>query len=912
MKHDSSARPSCLQQEAAWGWLGPKQSAMAPSPELDPSLLAAWLLGGPDSSPGGCHGDVHHLPTSHSPGEVCGAAPHPHPPAPASLAGLGATPSMAAAAVLAEGPTYTHSVPTPTPAPLCPAGTTHLTPSSLPPTTSLQQASASASAARKCAGPPLATAPPHAPPRPASVPVNLTSLTAPPAPPPPHRPPSPSVWAGGPHSTPADQAGGESSSWQTGSRPPTPPLRAPSPSPPGAGSLQAWSRQQQGQAQQQGQGQGHRGIHTARKSGTPPVHASRQVLAVPAGLRQLERSRAGVGLGVERQYDISDVQSSIRRLVAQAERLAAAQARAAKVQARMMELVEGREEADAQTAKLAAAQHEVYATRQRRQAASRRLARLDEARAVDSEKLTAHLEALRGARTALKLPPCPTGILQAAMLRREEAIRALQGPSGQGAWTALRTHVGELAALRVAQLAALYQLGPRGAPLDPPGADAVAKLREARDREDLQACSHGAPRETAPLQLPAAQSPAARTAAPSLLPPQQTQLNHVTHLSRQQQGAAHGAGGPDWARPHDLDWAEQPAERGAATGRSGALQGAGRVGGGGLLPTPQLLVLGLELPEDLARRSLEGAVGWSGSFDEEQRVAAALGYVAHLVDALAVYLDIPLRYALRPRLSTSLILDFTPQPPSPPTQEGLLQRGWNKLLGVGLGPAKPGLASELASSAAAAYWLLGPTPTSALLPPTYPPPGASSSSSSSSSSCAPLPLQPTASLVLGSTPSPASLVALSSSPSSWLGLSMELGEAGRRGPLDGSPSQLPLPPPSELGQGRDTDVGVGGAGQWGGGGGGGRGQVGLQGPPRGRVGVGGRVGPASLHCKAQELPLYCSRQDCTRFAYAIYLLNKDVEQVMQAIPGTARPDLTAPPPAPAQVHISPSSPLASL
>ncbi|GFH32694.1 hypothetical protein HaLaN_31953, partial [Haematococcus lacustris] len=65
-------------------------------------------------------------------------------------------------------------------------------------------------------------------------------------------------------------------------------------------------------------------------------------------------------------------------------------------------LVEGREEADAQTAKLAAAQHEVYATRQRRQAASRRLARLDEARAVDSEKLTAHLEALRGARTALK------------------------------------------------------------------------------------------------------------------------------------------------------------------------------------------------------------------------------------------------------------------------------------------------------------------------------------------------------------------------------------------------------------------------------------------------------------------------------------------------------------------------------
>jgi hypothetical protein len=40
---------------------------------------------------------------------------------------------------------------------------------------------------------------------------------------------------------------------------------------------------------------------------------------------------------------------------------------------------------------------------------------------------------------------------------------------------------------------------------------------------------------------------------------------------------------------------------------------------GGGVPRP--LVLGLDLPPDLVRRSMEGSVGWDGSYDGEQRVS---------------------------------------------------------------------------------------------------------------------------------------------------------------------------------------------------------------------------------------------------------------------------------------------------
>lgn len=62
----------------------------------------------------------------------------------------------------------------------------------------------------------------------------------------------------------------------------------------------------------------------------------------------------------------------------------------------------------------------------------------------------------------------------------------------------------------------------------------------------------------------------------------------------------------------------------------------------------------------MAKRSLQGSVGWDGDADEEQRVAAALGYAAHAAERLAAYLDVPLRFPLRPRASRSAVLDPAP------------------------------------------------------------------------------------------------------------------------------------------------------------------------------------------------------------------------------------------------------------
>ncbi len=64
----------------------------------------------------------------------------------------------------------------------------------------------------------------------------------------------------------------------------------------------------------------------------------------------------------------------------------------------------------------------------------------------------------------------------------------------------------------------------------------------------------------------------------------------------------------------------------------------------------RLSICGLELPASLARRGLQGTMGWNGTYDEEQRVAAALGAMAHAVERLAWVLGIPLRYPLVPQV----------------------------------------------------------------------------------------------------------------------------------------------------------------------------------------------------------------------------------------------------------------------
>ena len=87
-----------------------------------------------------------------------------------------------------------------------------------------------------------------------------------------------------------------------------------------------------------------------------------------------------------------------------------------------------------------------------------------------------------------------------------------------------------------------------------------------------------------------------------------------------------------WVEEQNLEQQQQP--------------GSPAVAGGTSPPPPavdRLLVGGLELPSSLSKRGLQGSMGWGGDLDEEARVAAALGYVAHIVCLLAVYLDVPLR-----------------------------------------------------------------------------------------------------------------------------------------------------------------------------------------------------------------------------------------------------------------------------
>lgn len=59
--------------------------------------------------------------------------------------------------------------------------------------------------------------------------------------------------------------------------------------------------------------------------------------------------------------------------------------------------------------------------------------------------------------------------------------------------------------------------------------------------------------------------------------------------------------------------------------------------------------------------SAGSAPGWAPSFDADVRLAAALGYLAHVVERLGQYLGVPLRYPLHPCMSRSRIED--PAPP---------------------------------------------------------------------------------------------------------------------------------------------------------------------------------------------------------------------------------------------------------
>ena len=69
-----------------------------------------------------------------------------------------------------------------------------------------------------------------------------------------------------------------------------------------------------------------------------------------------------------------------------------------------------------------------------------------------------------------------------------------------------------------------------------------------------------------------------------------------------------------------------------------------------------LTIGGLDIDPLLGRGGLDGIMNWEGDKHEMHRAAAALGYLAAVVERLGFYLDIPLRYPIKPGNCKSVIL----------------------------------------------------------------------------------------------------------------------------------------------------------------------------------------------------------------------------------------------------------------
>lgn len=68
--------------------------------------------------------------------------------------------------------------------------------------------------------------------------------------------------------------------------------------------------------------------------------------------------------------------------------------------------------------------------------------------------------------------------------------------------------------------------------------------------------------------------------------------------------------------------------------------------------------MGLELTPSLVELVKNGVIGWSSDPELCQRAAAVLGYVAHFTNLCSKYLDVPLRYPIKPRGSMSVIYNW--------------------------------------------------------------------------------------------------------------------------------------------------------------------------------------------------------------------------------------------------------------
>ncbi|KAL4854482.1 UV radiation resistance associated protein [Chlorella vulgaris] len=189
-------------------------------------------------------------------------------------------------------------------------------------------------------------------------------------------------------------------------------------------------------------------------------------------------------------------------------------------------------------------------------------------------------------------------VMQASSRRMGEAQAALRGEAGRGALVAVLRELVARRCLMVCQLGSILQLGPTSVSIleAPPGG-------YLEDRLEQQWAG----------------------AAPSSSPGSSSSM---------------GFGSP--ARP----WQDRPCIMHSASGNAYRQE-------------MRLSIGGLEIQPGVWRGALDGGAYESDPSDA-RAAGVALGYVAQMVDRLAAYLDVPLRYPLVLRGSRSLVVDAYP------------------------------------------------------------------------------------------------------------------------------------------------------------------------------------------------------------------------------------------------------------
>ncbi|GIL62317.1 hypothetical protein Vafri_16595 [Volvox africanus] len=504
---------------------------------------------------------------------------------------------------------------------------------------------------------------------------------------------------------------------------------------------------------------------------------------------------------VHRLCELVEVRASIRKLKQLQERLTSARAGALDMRRQVEAAVEQRYQLDEARARAEAARAEGQEWAARAALAEAQLCTLRTSSARYRRALLDRVGALEFA----------SGVLKAAEQRRRSAEEDLAGPAGRGQLAALTAAIMKRSNRLVSELGGIFQVGPISeALLEPDPLDLTLESSWAGDWGRL-----GRYRG---LQGDGSQ--------------QEPSEERSTDQNRGQCGQHDRQMGLEQLDPRQwLSFRPLPAGGGTLAATTlpppppppPSVTRVLRMGSGGRAVvahdgTTRLAVMGLELPPDLIKRSLQGSARWSPlglgqRYDADQRTAAGLGYLAVIVDLMASYLGVPLRYPIAPRVSVSYISD--PVPPSVSVRSGATC--------TAVGPPLTGVQSPggAISAIPGAEWRLLSIATSSLT---------SAAAAVAAAATGPSPLSPPP--AVGLIPGPRGVS---------VGGRLAIFSTLLNAQLDPRVAATPAGAASD------------------------------------------DAHPAGLN-PAAGLPLFWGdgARDRTRFAYAVYLLNKDVEQLLAA------------------------------